>query len=191
MDGIDGIASIEAVTCCFGGGIICWLVLPGPLTLGVMLPLLLAASVTGFLLWNFPPAKIFMGDGGSGFLGLILGLLSLQAAWIAPQLFWGWLILLGVFMVDATFTLFRRLLRGDKIYEAHCCHGYQYASRKLGSHKVISIAVGSINVFWLIPVASFVALGWLDGLFGLVLAYIPLIWLAIHFKSGAARSQEV
>ncbi|OMH30901.1 glycosyltransferase family 4 protein [Motiliproteus sp. MSK22-1] len=191
MDGIDGLAGIEAITSGFGAGVVCWLVLSDPLSLAVFLPFLLVASVIGFLFWNFPPAKIFMGDGGSGFLGLVFGLLSLQAAWAAPKLFWCWIILLGVFLVDSTVTLIRRLLHGDKVYEAHCCHGYQYASRKLGGHKVISVSVGLINIFWLTPIASLVALDWLNALLGLILAYVPLFWLAAHFKSGAAHLQEV
>ncbi|MCW3779862.1 hypothetical protein OM945_13575, partial [Levilactobacillus namurensis] len=76
--------------------------------------LALAAAVTGFLCWNFPPARIFMGDAGSGFLGVVLGAMALQAAWEKPELLWSWLILLGVFIVDATWTLMRRLVRGDK-----------------------------------------------------------------------------
>lgn len=61
----------------------------------VLLPVLLALASAGFLFWNFPSARIFMGDAGSGYLGLLLGLFSLQAAWVAQELFWSWLILLG------------------------------------------------------------------------------------------------
>jgi Fuc2NAc and GlcNAc transferase len=61
-----------------------------------------------------------MSDAWSAFLGIILGVLSLQADWALPKLLWGWLILLGVFIVVATFTLIRRLLRGDNVYEVHC-----------------------------------------------------------------------
>ncbi len=77
---------------------------------GVWLAALLAAAVTGFLSGISSCADLH-GDAGSGFLGVIIGGLSLQAAWVSPQLFWGWLILLGVFIVDATLTLLRRLLR--------------------------------------------------------------------------------
>src|SRR3990167_9256944 len=129
MDGIDGIASVEAICVCFGGALAYGLLgfAGSTQTSEFIVPLLLVAAVAGFLFWNFPPARIFMGDAGSGFLGITLGLLSLQAAWVAPQLLWSWLILLGVFIVDATFTLLRRLLRGDKVYEAHRSHAYQYA----------------------------------------------------------------
>lgn len=156
---------------------------------GVWLAALLAAAVTGFLFWNFPPARIFMGDAGSGFLGVIIGGLSLQAAWVSPQLFWGWLILLGVFIVDATLTLLRRLLRGDKVYEAHRSHAYQYASRHYGRHLPVTLAVGGINIFWLLPLALLVAAGKIDGMLALLIGYLPLAFLALRFKAGVLESR--
>ncbi|AYC33287.1 glycosyltransferase family 4 protein [Pseudomonas cavernae] len=181
MDGIDGIASVEAICVCLGGALLYLLLGEGAAALA---PLSLAVAVAGFLFWNFPPARIFMGDAGSGFLGIALGVLSLQAAWVAPQLLWCWLILLGVFIVDATWTLFRRLLRGDKVYEAHRSHAYQYASRQFGKHLPVTLAVAVLNLFWLLPVALWVGLGGVDGAVGLLLAYLPLVWLAIRFKAG-------
>ncbi|MGH8601223.1 MAG: MraY family glycosyltransferase [Gammaproteobacteria bacterium] len=181
MDGIDGIASIEAISVCLGGALL-YLLLGKPAA--AVAPLLLAVAVAGFLFWNFPPARIFMGDAGSGFLGIALGVLSLQAAWVAPQLLWSWLILLGVFIVDATWTLFRRLLRGDKVYEAHRSHAYQYASRQLGQHLPVTLAVGALNLFWLLPIALWVGLGGVDGALGLLVAYLPLVLLAVKFKAG-------
>ncbi|MFJ4110537.1 MULTISPECIES: glycosyltransferase family 4 protein [Pseudomonas] len=181
MDGIDGIASIEAICVCLGGCLL-YAITGHPQAIG--LPLLLAATVAGFLAWNFPPARIFMGDAGSGFLGIVLGLLALQAAWINPLLFWGWLILMGVFVVDATFTLGRRLLRGEKVYEAHRSHAYQYASRQYGSHLPVSLAVAAINIGWLLPVAAAVLLFKLDGAAGTLIAYAPLTLLAIKYRAG-------
>lgn len=185
MDGIDGIASVEAITVCLGAVLI--YVLSGfPGLIG--LPILLGCAVAGFLFWNFPPAKIFMGDAGSGFLGIILGILSLQAAWISSQLLWAWLILLGVFIVDATVTLIRRLVRGDKIYEAHRSHAYQFASRRFGRHLPVTSAVGVINLFWLLPLALCVTRLGLDGALGLIIAYIPLVVLAVRFKAGTLEA---
>ncbi|MES2817358.1 MAG: glycosyltransferase family 4 protein [Pseudomonadota bacterium] len=182
MDGIDGIASVEAICICLGGGLLYGLTGNPALASA---PLLLAAAVVGFLIWNFPPARIFMGDAGSGFLGIALGVLSLQAAWVAPQLVWSWLILLGVFVVDATFTLLRRLLRGEKVYEAHRSHAYQYASRQAGRHLPVTLAVAAINLLWLLPMALWVGLGKVEGLVGLALAYLPLLGLAVRFHAGA------
>jgi len=181
MDGIDGIASVEAITVCAGGALL--YVLIGIPALAVA-PLLLAGAVAGFLVWNFPPARIFMGDAGSGFLGVVLGGLALQAAWVTPQLLWAWLILLGVFVLDATFTLLRRLMRGDKIYEAHRSHAYQYASRQYGAHLPVTMAVLAINILWLLPWACVVALGYIDGLLALLIAYLPLALLAVRFNAG-------
>ncbi|MBV4553008.1 glycosyltransferase family 4 protein [Pseudomonas sp. SWRI102] len=181
MDGIDGIASIEAIGACLGAALLYWLA--GFYNL-LFAPVLLAMAVAGFLYWNFPPARIFMGDAGSGFIGITLGLLSIQAAWFSPKLFWVWLILLGVFIVDATVTLARRLLRGDKVYEAHRSHAYQFASRQFGRHLPVTLAVAAINLFWLLPVAAGVALWEVDGLFALVVAYAPLVFLAVRFHAG-------
>lgn len=181
MDGIDGIASVEAVTACLG--MVLLSVLAGAPQL-MALPLLLAAATFGFLCWNFPPARIFMGDAGSGFLGIVLAGLSLQAAWAAPQLFWCWLILLGVFVVDATFTLIRRLLRGDKVYEAHRSHAYQFAARHYGKHLPVTLAVAALNLFWLLPIALCVLLLSLDGVWGVIIAYLPLAFLAVRWRAG-------
>ena len=187
MDGIDGIASIEAITVCLGAASLYSLAGLGG---HAVLPLLLAAAVAGFLFWNFPPAKIFMGDAGSGFLGIVLGGLSLQAAWLAPELLWCWLILLGVFIVDATFTLGRRLLRGDKVYEAHRSHAYQFASRQFGRHLPVTLAVAVLNLCWLLPIAFCVARLGLDGAVGVVLAYIPLVLLAVRFRAGQMEERH-
>lgn len=181
MDGIDGLAAIEAICVCLSGAVL-YILLDAP-TLAVA-PLLLTAAVAGFLCWNFPPARIFMGDAGSGFLGVVLAVLSLQAGWFKAELLWSWIILLGVFVVDATFTLLRRLLRGDKIYEAHRIHAYQYASRQCAGHKPVTLAVMLINLAWLLPMALLVGLGYLDGLLGVLIAYLPLVLLAVKLKAG-------
>lgn len=181
MDGIDGIASVEAICACLGACLLYWL---GGFDSLIVAPVVLAMAVGGFLYWNFPPARIFMGDAGSGFLGIILGLLSLQAAWASSKLFWVWLILLGVFIVDATVTLIRRLLRGDKVYEAHRSHAYQFASRHYGRHLPVTLVVAAINLFWLLPLAACVVLWDLDGALALVVAYVPLVLLALRFHAG-------
>ncbi|MCX2898901.1 MraY family glycosyltransferase [Pseudomonas mandelii] len=185
MDGIDGIASVEALCACLGACLLYWLSGVPALIWG---PLIMAMAVLGFLYWNFPPARIFMGDAGSGFLGVALGVLSLQAAWQSSELFWGWLILLGVFIVDATFTLLRRLIRGDKVYEAHRSHAYQFASRQFGKHLPVTLAVAVINLFWLLPIAYGVTRLGLDGAVGLIVAYVPLIILAVKFHAGQLES---
>lgn len=186
MDGIDGIASIEALTVCLGASIIMFVTVSTSLIWVV--PLVMAAAAGGFLVWNYPPAKIFMGDAGSGFLGIMLGAMSLEASKVTPQLFWSWLVLLGVFVVDATVTLMRRVFNGKRFYEAHRTHAYQHAAQSFKSHKTVSLAVGAINILWLFPLAAAVALGRLGGGIGLSLAYAPLIVLAVYFKAGKEAS---
>lgn len=183
MDGIDGIAAVEAIIVCLGAAAIAVLVDNWQLAL---LPVLLATAIAGFLYWNFPPAKIFMGDVGSGFLGFILGVLSLSMAWAHPKLLFSWLILLGVFMVDASWTLLRRLLRGEKIYEAHRSHAYQHASRIAGRHLPVTLTVALINLFWLLPLAIWAALGG-NAVLLLAVAYLPLLGLAVKYRAGLAE----
>ncbi|MDH0140995.1 MraY family glycosyltransferase [Aquipseudomonas alcaligenes] len=182
MDGIDGIAGTEAICVCLGGAIL--FALAGRYEM-VLLPVLLALASAGFLFWNFPSARIFMGDAGSGYLGLLLGLFSLQAAWVAQELFWSWLILLGVFIVDASLTLLRRLLQGSRVYEAHRSHAYQHAARQLGGHLPVTLAVAVINLCWLLPLSLWAAHGGY-GFFILLLAYAPLILLALRYRAGLA-----
>ena len=182
MDGIDGLAGVEVITVCLGGILLGQIAAPG--TQLWIAPLVLAAATLGFLVWNWPPARIFMGDTGSGFLGFMLAALSLQAGWVASRLFWCWVILVGVFAVDATVTLVVRVSRGEKFYVAHRSHAYQHAAVSHGAHLPVTVAVGLINVLWLLPVAVLVALGRLDGFVGVVIAYAPLVVAAVRLKAG-------
>ena len=189
MDGIDGIAGLEAMTVLLSAACVLTITHENGVSQTLIL-LLVCMAVAGFLLWNFPKAKIFMGDACSGFLGLTLGILSLQAAWNDGVYLWVWLILLGVFIVDATFTLVRRVLRGEPFYQAHRSHAYQFASRKYQSHVKVSLGVALLNLFWLLPVGLCVALEWIEGFLGVVIAYLPLILLAYKLNAGG-REQDV
>jgi Fuc2NAc and GlcNAc transferase len=182
MDGIDGIAGVETVTVAVGGALLQFLVVPG--NGQWIVPLVLASATLGFLVWNWPPARIFMGDAGSGFLGLMLAALSLQAAWVAPPLFWSWLVLLGVFIVDATVTLLRRVLSGERFYEAHRTHAYQHATQRWAAHRPITLAVGAINLCWLLPLATLVATESLNGLLGVLIGFAPLVAAALWLRAG-------
>ncbi|MBT3245057.1 MAG: glycosyltransferase family 4 protein [Bacteroidetes bacterium] len=181
MDGINGIAGIEAISVCIGGVVLLKLASAGN-TLWV-LPMLIVSATMGFLFWNFPVARIFMGDVGSGFMGMVFGILSIWLGWIKPELFWAWIILLGAFIVDASVTLVRRALRAEKVYEAHRSHAYQHAAQIYG-HPPVSLAYGAINLFWLLPVAVLVVMGLLDGILGVVIAYLPLVVGVFAFKGG-------
>lgn len=180
MDGIDGIASAQAISLSLGLLLLIWLQQQQL----QLLPLLLACATAGFFCWNFPPARIFMGDAGSGCLGLLLASLILFSAHLAPALFWSGVILFAVFIVDATYTLLVRLARGKKLYEAHRSHSYQIAARYFGQHKKVTLVVVLINLGWLLPWALLVNYQWVNAQLAVLLAYLPLILLARRLKAG-------
>ena len=182
MDGIDGLAAGEAVIVCLFMALFHYLLTTS--WSSAALTLLLGISAAGFLCWNFPPAKIFMGDGGSGFLGLMLASLMLLDAASAPQFLWAWLVMLGVFVVDATWTLLNRYRLKCRLSEAHRTHAYQYLVRRWNNHRNVTLAVLLINSIWLAPIAAMSVLGYLDGVIGLAIAYLPLAYLAYHLNAG-------
>jgi Fuc2NAc and GlcNAc transferase len=187
MDGINGLASIEAITVCFGA------ILLGldsePATAISVVAALLLVCVLGFLCWNFPRARVFMGDAGSGFLGLILAILAIQDGRVSSSHFFAWLILLGVFVVDATVTLIRRMARRHKLHVAHRSHAYQHASRLVGNHAIVTSAVGLINLLWLCPIALLVGNDAIVGWQGVLLAYSPLLALSYWLGAGVEEAQ--
>ena len=180
MDGIDGLAGIEVVSVCLIISTIYHLTGFTPNDGNAVL--LLAASAGGFLVWNFPPSKIFRGDVGSGFIGLLLGGLMLRDAAKEPKYLFVWLILLAVFIVDATMTLLYRIYMKERFYEAHKTHAFQYASRMMGSHKKVTISVVCINLLWLSPIALLVAKDWVEEIPGFFIAYVPIIVLWVRVR---------
>jgi Fuc2NAc and GlcNAc transferase len=149
MDGIDGIAASEAIFIACAGAFIGWRHGAAP---GVTLAMLaLAGASMGFLLWNWPPAKIFMGDVGSGFLGFSLAALGISVSAEGAIPIEVCVILGGVFLVDSTFTLLRRVVRGDRWYEAHRAHAYQRLARRWNAHLPVTAVVIGIDVIWLFP----------------------------------------
>jgi UDP-N-acetylmuramyl pentapeptide phosphotransferase/UDP-N-acetylglucosamine-1-phosphate transferase len=122
MDGMDGFAGGMAV-CGFGTfAVLGWM---SGAELFAVLNLIVAAGALGFLLFNFPPARIFMGDVGSSTLGLLAGAFSLWGAEQGVFPFWVAALVFSPFIVDATVTLGRRLLRRERVWEAHKTHYYQ------------------------------------------------------------------
>lgn len=158
MDGIDGLAATEAVSVAGMASIVIGVgrgeLLLGPemdaATGGVasvaLVSLLLVPSAAGFLVWNWPPARIFMGDVGSGFLGFMFAVLAVASENSGALPLLVWMLLLGVFVVDATATLLRRIWRGERWTEAHRTHAYQLAVQAGLTHKQVTLAVLGINI---------------------------------------------
>jgi len=143
MDGIDGITGVQTITVCIGIAAV-YRVTGGADIDEVALPLTLAAATAGFLCWNWSPARIFLGDVGSVFLGYIVGWLLLQLA-LSGQ--WAAAIILPMYyLADATITLCRRIIRREKFWKAHKEHFYQRAHQAGLSHANVSlrILVGNI-----------------------------------------------
>jgi Fuc2NAc and GlcNAc transferase len=182
MDGTDGIAASEAIFVCLAGAILNHHVLSGINHSAAAV--VLAASIFGFLLYNWSPAEIFMGDVGSGYLGIAIGGLSLMAAKQQHEILWLWIILLGVFVSDATVTLIRRLLRKQKPHVAHRSHAYQHLAIRFDSHAKVSLFVLAINVAWLFPIAFLVANADIPAVTGVLVAYLPLIIAMYAFGAG-------
>ena len=185
MDGIDGIATIELITVLMGAAFICF----GHQSSLAFVFLLLASPAVGFLFWNWAPAKIFMGDSCSGFLGLFIGTLAIWTSTTGTSEqtglnVWSWLILLGIFLVDSSWTLVIRLLTRQKWHQPHRSHCYQILSRQLKSHAQVSTAVALINLIWLLPLSAWAAVHPELGIYFCAVAYLPLALLCALFGAG-------
>jgi Fuc2NAc and GlcNAc transferase len=184
MDGTDGMAASEAIFVVCAGGL-----LGGDREVAAA-AVVLACACLGFLRWNWPPARIFMGDVGSGYLGYAIAVLALAAASDNPVALWVWLILGGVFFVDATVTLARRLVRGERVYQAHRSHAYQWLARRWGSHLRVTLAVLIVDMVWLLPCAAFAELHPSYAGATTLIALTPLVVLAITAGSGRRETSE-
>ena len=211
MDGIDGIAGSEALFVILLALLLVAGSLAGstaaaataaPAALGTVARLAdmaagllwlygtLIAAIAGFLCCNWPPARLFMGDSGSGLLGFSLGILALLTIQHTAMSLWTWLLLLGVFVVDASVTLLRRMLSGRRWYESHASHAYQHAARRYRAHAPVTVAVTLINLLWLGPLA------WLtlrypgSGMHLAAVGLVPLLVLAFYFQAGVSCPAE-
>jgi Fuc2NAc and GlcNAc transferase len=181
MDGIDAIASVETI--CVSSAAATILFVAGDAPFSYVL-LVLAAATTGFLFWNWPPAKIFMGDGGSSYIGFTIAAVAMATSDAGGINLWSWLILLAVFVVDATVTLVVRMLRRDRWYEPHRTHAYQHAARAVGSHLPISLLTGAIDLFWLFPLAWLASKRPHSAWWLAIVAVVPLVFAAVRLRAG-------
>jgi Fuc2NAc and GlcNAc transferase len=180
MDGIDGIAGAEVAFVGAGAGLFAFLQGDfGTATIAWTL----AASCCGFLLWNWPPAKIFMGDVGSGFLGFFMSVLILLAYLSRRADLWALAMLPGAFFVDATYTLLRRMASGHRWYKPHRSHAYQHAALRWG-HRNVTATVTAINLLWIFPLAWAAHRRPDFGLPLAALAWAPLVGLVIWQRAG-------
>ena len=142
MDGIDGIAGVEAVS--IGLGVFLLTMIGAAEIVQGKLGLIIAATAFGFLWWNWQPAKIFLGDVGSVALGFLLGWLLLKI--LASPVWPAAIILPLYYLVDATLTLIHRAIKGERVWQAHRQHYYQHAVQRGLSHAHVSLIIAVTNV---------------------------------------------
>jgi Fuc2NAc and GlcNAc transferase len=176
VDGIDGLAAGEAISTGVIGGLI--LLAMGQYGLA-MVALLIAAASAGFLPLNWAPAKLFMGDVGSGMLGYLFAVLSIASenAGAVPLLMW--VLLLGAFVFDATVTLCRRVMHGERWYHAHHSHAYQRMVQAGRSHAMVSSMILLINL----ALAVLAIVAWLRPTFFLISIAVGALLLTIIYLS--------
>jgi UDP-N-acetylmuramyl pentapeptide phosphotransferase/UDP-N-acetylglucosamine-1-phosphate transferase len=174
MDGIDGIAGVE--TAAIGIGVAVVAAIAGLAPLFGLFAVAIAAAAGGFLCWNWHPARVFLGDVGSVPLGFLLGWLLLELA-AAGQ--WAPAIILPLYyLADATITLVRRGMRGEKVWQAHHEHFYQHAASRGFSHAHVARYILFADMA-LIASAVAAARGWVSV--GLISAVVVVSWLLFFF----------
>lgn len=184
MDGIDGIAATEAITVTLFAGIALYILEPSSNL--VTMHFIFAAAMCGFLVLNFPKAKIFMGDIGSGYTGFILAIMMLLDYQQNEQMLWVWLMLFSVFIVDSTVTLIIRVFNKHNVTKAHSTHCYQKLARAYNSHKIVTIALAAINVFLFLPLSYMIIINeWscivvFSCVYGLLISSALLIQLKLN-----------
>lgn len=178
MDGIDGLAAGEGIAAGgVAGGLLVALGAPG---LGFV-TLVAAAACAGFLHWNRAPARIFMGDIGSGFLGFLLAVLALasERSGALPLVLWA--LILGVFIVDPLVTVVRRLRHGERLHIAHRAHAYQRAVQAGASHaRVSAVVVGTTLVLGGLAALAAWRTAWAPGAVITGLALLTTLYLAVE-----------
>ncbi len=181
MDGIDGLAALQ---CTLAAGGFALLGSMGGASADFKLAALAVAGVyLGFLVFNWPPARLFMGDAGSLSAGLLLGWLGIwgwTSGWLSPA---RWLLLMSPFIIDTGITLARRALRREPLGQAHRSHYYQRLARHWDSHRRVDLKLLALHLVWLLPLAITGAAGFVSPWALLVPGLIPQL---VHMAKGRA-----
>jgi len=202
MDGTDGIAAMQAILLGAGFFLLDSLGLyPGKLA---WLAMVIASAAAGFMLFNFPPARLFMGDTGSAFLGFVIAGGMVLDASQAPLALWLWLILLAGFTCDATVTLLSRIIQGLPFYQAHrshlyqlfcawreqkaCANGLPAESARALAHRAWMLLFASVFCLFQMPIAALVAMGLISGILGVAVVYGALCALCVYWRAVLAAA---
>jgi Fuc2NAc and GlcNAc transferase len=150
MDGVDGMAASGSVFICAGAASL--LIAARSPAIGVPVAILGAAAL-GFLCFNWPPARLFMGDTGSAFQGYLFGVLVLLSMGTGALSPWTWIILMGYFVGDTTTTMILRVVTVKRWWGTHRSHAYQNLARVWRNHRRMTLITLAIDVLWLLPLA--------------------------------------
>ncbi|MEM7055073.1 MAG: hypothetical protein AAF446_11090, partial [Pseudomonadota bacterium] len=191
MDGSDGLATSQSLISALGFALAFYYNGQSELAL---IALCLAAASAGFLFWNRPPARIFLGDAGSLPLGWCLGLLALVGTLTGSISVCLAFVIVSVFVVDTTATLMLRVIKRERWYTAHRDHAYQRLIRKNWSHRQVLLVFIALNLMLVMPVVVLVlTFPGLDFIGALGLGMVLLgLWAWVQFQSVAEnRKNEV
>lgn len=177
MDGTDGFAATHGLAAV---GVVAVPLLASPAgpecTLAIVMALAVAGALLGFLPFNWPKARIFMGDVGSGWLGLMVALTWVAAGRVRPDAALAGLAWIAPFLMDASVCVVRRALRGERVWQAHRSHAYQNLVRRLGGHARL------LGVWWALMLGVYLPLAALVARTG------PWPWLPIALAAGVAQA---
>jgi Fuc2NAc and GlcNAc transferase len=179
MDGIDGMAASGAVFVSLTIALVMFLTVGYTEIIYVFV--FLATAVSGFLIFNWPKASIFMGDSGSIFLGYTFGVLLLFTVMSGDVSIWTWLVVFGYFLSDIIVTQIVRVILVKKWWHAHRSHAYQNLARITGSHLKVTRGVTIYNLFWILPLTIWSALVPEFALIAVFLAIVPATVVAFRY----------
>ena len=189
MDGSDGLASSQSLFSALCFTLVFYAQNHAELAL---IALCLAAACAGFLIWNRPPARIFLGDAGSLPLGWCLGVLALVGTLTGAVSVWLAFVIVSVFVVDATATLFLRVIKREQWYTAHRDHAYQRLIRRNWSHQRVLLVYNALNLMLVLPVVVLVlTFPGLDFIGALGLGVILLGCWAFVQRQSLAESRKI
>ena len=186
VDGIDGIATSGAILSSIA--IALAIVVSNGYIISAELLFLLFSTMLSFLIFNWPPAKIFMGDSGSVFLGYFFGCMVLYTIMRGEVSIWSWIIVFGYYISDTTITQITRLIMVRKWYFAHRSHAYQNFARITNSHLRTNLFFILYYLIWLLPLLIWSLLEPDNAEFISIIALCPA--LVFSYKFGPVLSAK-
>ncbi len=176
MDGIDGLVATQSAAIMFCAVLLGPIVFGTPMGIFELWGVIVASAVLGFLMLNFPPARIFMGDAGSYFIAAAMLAMFLFSSSQTPHVIVAWLLLAAPLVCDATGTLVVRFLQREKWYAPHRQHLYQKLSRRWSSHRLATLAYLAATLFIMLPLA----------VLSILLPEVAVILLLVTYSVGMA-----